>query len=360
MPVDGIDPAHRLGLFDRFDVEIDGDGLTIAAHQHAFQRLVGVRIDFLVRNIGRHVDEIAGTCFRNIFQMFAPAHARTALYHIDHAFEVPVMMGSGLGIGMNGYGAGPEFLGPYAGEIDGGLAIHSGRLRRIGVEFATRDDAYAVMLPAMIMIVGHIASKARLPTMMARGIHFRQALLRFEADCRMPVDPNLSREEVWMRRSALHYLGQRSTSIANLRQILKRRARRNLGADADAAALIERTVEYCARNGFVDDAAFVEGRVNAGRSRGLSMRHIAAALQAKGVDRDLVAEAFATEDRRELEERAAARLAKRKRIGPWRRLDREYDTEKEIAVLARGGFAISLARRIVTGAPEEVQALLGA
>lgn len=88
------------------------------------------------------------------------------------------------------------------------------------------------------------------------------------------------------------------------------------------------------------------------------MRRLSAALAAKGVDRTLVTEAFSTDDRDSLEERAAARLAQRKRIGPWRKLDRDYDTQKEIAVLARGGFAISLAKRIITGDPEEVQALL--
>jgi len=174
----------------------------------------------------------------------------------------------------------------------------------------------------------------------------------------MTAEPRLSREESWMRKSALHYLGQRSTSVANLRQVLRRRARRKLGADVDAADMIERTVEYCTRNGFVDDAAFIEGRIHAGRSRGLSMRRIGAALKAKGVDSAQVMEAFATDDREALEERAAARLAQRKRIGPWRRLDREFDIDKEIATLARGGFAISLARRIVTDDPEEVQALL--
>jgi regulatory protein len=174
----------------------------------------------------------------------------------------------------------------------------------------------------------------------------------------MPADPHRSREESWMRKSALHYLGQRTTSIANLRQVLQRRARRKLGTDVDATAMVERTLTYCARLGFVDDAAFVEARIHAGRSKGYSTRRIGAALKAKGVDDAVVAEAFATEDREAVEERAAARFARRKRIGPWRRPDRDHDIDKEIAVLARGGFAISLARRIVTGDPREIEALL--
>jgi regulatory protein len=196
--------------------------------------------------------------------------------------------------------------------------------------------------------------------MMARDMKFRQALLRFEPECRMTADPDLSREERWMRRSALHYLGQHSTSVANLRQVLRRRARRKLSPDVEAEAMIERTIDYCSRNGFVDDTAFVEARIHAGRSRGFSMRRIGAALKAKGVDGALVSQAFAAEDRDITEDKAAARLAQRRRIGPWRRLDREYDREKEIAILARGGFAISVARRIVTGDPTEIEALLDA
>jgi regulatory protein len=192
---------------------------------------------------------------------------------------------------------------------------------------------------------------------MARALYIGQALSRFEAKPIMS-DTLPSTGEVWMRKSALHYLGQRSTSIANLRLVLLRRARRKLGVDVDASDIIQRTLDYCLNLGIVDDKAYAEVRITAGRYRGLSKRRICASLRSKGVDGALVAQAFATHDRDTLEERAAARLAQRKRIGPWRRLDRVVTPEKEIAVLARSGFDISLARRIVTGDPDEVQALL--
>ncbi|WP_454813895.1 regulatory protein RecX [Labrys neptuniae] len=174
----------------------------------------------------------------------------------------------------------------------------------------------------------------------------------------MSIIPSLSREESWMRKSALHYLGQRSTSVANLRQVLLRRARRKLEPEIEVAEMIERTIDYCRQLGFIDDASFVEARLHAGRSRGFSARRIGAALAAKGVDRTLVAQALAGEDRDAAEERAAARLAQRRRIGPWRRTDRDAELEREIAILARGGFAVWLARRIVTADPDEIRALL--
>src|SRR5687768_4839387 len=44
-----IDPQHRLRLFHRLDVEIDRDRLAVAAHQYAFQHLVGAGVDLLMR-----------------------------------------------------------------------------------------------------------------------------------------------------------------------------------------------------------------------------------------------------------------------------------------------------------------------
>ena len=51
--VDRIDPEDRFGLLHRLDVQVHHDGLVVAAHQDAFQRLVGAGVDLLVRHIGR-------------------------------------------------------------------------------------------------------------------------------------------------------------------------------------------------------------------------------------------------------------------------------------------------------------------
>jgi hypothetical protein len=51
--VDRIDPDDPFGAFDRFDVEVDDDRLVVTANQHAFERLVGRRVDLLVRQKGR-------------------------------------------------------------------------------------------------------------------------------------------------------------------------------------------------------------------------------------------------------------------------------------------------------------------
>src|SRR4051812_33369947 len=67
-----IDPQHRLRLFHRIDLQIDRDRLAVAAHQHAFQRLVATGVDFLMRHIGRNENEIAGIRLRSELQVLAP------------------------------------------------------------------------------------------------------------------------------------------------------------------------------------------------------------------------------------------------------------------------------------------------
>jgi hypothetical protein len=62
-------------------------------------------------------------------------------------------MRAGLGIGLDGDGAGPQFLRAGAGEIDRGLAIHPRRRRHIGIELIAGNDADAVVLPALHLVV---------------------------------------------------------------------------------------------------------------------------------------------------------------------------------------------------------------
>ena len=104
--------------------------------------------------------------------------------------------------------------------------------------------------------------------------------------------------------------------------------------------------------GLVDDARFTAGRVAALRRRGTSARALSAKLAAKGVSRDLVADAMAAErdaaEGADTEEAAAAAYAKRRRLGPWRRPDtREAHRDRDLAAMARAGFPYGLARRIV-------------
>ncbi|MGX1144896.1 hypothetical protein AB7M15_000718 [Bradyrhizobium ottawaense] len=95
----------------------------------------------------------AGAGLRGELQALAPAHPRLALHHVDDAFEMAVMVCAGLGIGLDADGAGPQFLGADAREIDRGRAVHARRRRHVGIELVAGNDAHAVMFPAIVVIV---------------------------------------------------------------------------------------------------------------------------------------------------------------------------------------------------------------
>ena len=98
-----------------------------------------------MRHIGGHIDKIARSGFSSEFESLAPAHARPPAHHIDHAFEMPVMMRASLGIGVDGHRPGPDLLRSGAGMIDHGATVHAWRLRRVGVERSCRDHPHPVM-----------------------------------------------------------------------------------------------------------------------------------------------------------------------------------------------------------------------
>src|SRR6185437_1254880 len=109
-----------------------------------------------------HVDEIARAGLGGEFEMLAPAHAGAAAHDVDHALERAVVMSAGLGVRMDGDGAGPDLLGADARGVDRRLAVHAGRLCRVRIERVARDDSHAVVLPfrlvRMIVVVAVIVA----------------------------------------------------------------------------------------------------------------------------------------------------------------------------------------------------------
>jgi hypothetical protein len=73
---------------------------------------IGPRIDLLVRNIGRNVNEVARTSFIDKLEPVSPPHSRSAPNNVKHRFKLPVMVRSGSGIGRYEYSAGPQLRSP--------------------------------------------------------------------------------------------------------------------------------------------------------------------------------------------------------------------------------------------------------
>lgn len=173
---------------------------------------------------------------------------------------------------------------------------------------------------------------------------------------------------------ALHHIERYPTSSAHLRRVLERRAERSrialgaLGDDAgrdparagDAAQhgeWIEAAIARLGELGLLDDRAYARALARRLRARGCSRRQIEARLADKGIADEIRREALAGEgeagsaESAELE--AAATYARRRRLGPHRRDPeaRAERRERDLAALARAGFAYAIAQRIVDADP---------
>jgi len=155
-----------------------------------------------------------------------------------------------------------------------------------------------------------------------------------------------------LEAAALRYLERYASSAANLRRVLMRRVRRTEdAAEAEAAAArIEPLVEKLERLGLLDDARYAEAKAASLHRAGASRRHIEGRLAQQGVDgehiADALAEIAATTPDPELA--AAATLARRRRLGPYRTAPRrEGEEHRELGIFARAGFPLDIARRIL-------------
>src|SRR3989442_248083 len=115
MWVDGIDPINRFWWFNGGNVQIHHDRLLTAADQHADKLIILAGVDFLMRDKRWHIDKISWSGLGNVLQMIAPTHTGASMYHINHTLQVPMVVGTSFGMGMDRDGAGPELASPRAG-----------------------------------------------------------------------------------------------------------------------------------------------------------------------------------------------------------------------------------------------------
>ncbi len=130
-------------------------------------------------------------------------------------------------------------------------------------------------------------------------------------------------------------------------------------ARSEAAAVVARLVEV----GLVDDERFAVARAERLVRNGKSRRAIAVHLASKGIDPNTARAAISTDPEDEL--RAALVLARRRRLGPFARDEGELDREqarssrqKALATLARAGFGMGVAERVLRIDREEAEARL--
>jgi len=162
---------------------------------------------------------------------------------------------------------------------------------------------------------------------------------------RKPPRP-LNREK--LEELALAYVARFATSSAKFQAYLHRKLRERgfEGGDLpDIAALAER---YC-ELGYIDDAAYARSKGEGLRARGYGPRRIDQSLRVAGIEEELRDAATGSEAQARM---AAARLARRRRFGPFgERVDLQA-REKQIAAMVRAGHSFDAARAIVD-APDD-------
>jgi regulatory protein len=170
-----------------------------------------------------------------------------------------------------------------------------------------------------------------------------------------------------LEAQALGYLARFASSAANLRRVLRRkveRSARDHGTDREAGlAAVERLIARFAASGLIDDARFAEGRAASLFRRGGSRRTIAAKLGEKGVGGREIAAALASLEQLADEPELAAAIvyARRRRLGPFRDAEQRRDRrDKDLAALARAGFSLSIARRVIDADAAEPRSPSGA
>ncbi|MCW3473375.1 RecX family transcriptional regulator [Limobrevibacterium gyesilva] len=175
--------------------------------------------------------------------------------------------------------------------------------------------------------------------------------------------------EAALHEAALAHLARYATTQAGLVRVLDRRvdrwARAAASPDPDAVLAAKRAVRAVvarlAAAGVVNDAAFAESRARSLTRSGRSRRAVAAHLAARGVAAETVARAVPGDAETELA--AALSFARRRRIGPFRRMcDDEAAMadihRRELGVLARAGFPQDVASRALRMAEDEAEALV--
>ena len=137
----------RVRRFRALHFKIDHNRILPAADHHSFARFIGFRVNFLMRNEGWNVDEIARSRFAGEFEGVAPAHTSAPLNNVENGFELAMVMRAGFSVGLNHHRARPEFGRAGARVGDSGGASHASRLRRVGIELVRMHNLYAVDRP---------------------------------------------------------------------------------------------------------------------------------------------------------------------------------------------------------------------
>ena len=167
-----------------------------------------------------------------------------------------------------------------------------------------------------------------------------------------------------LEQAGLNYLARFAASAVHLRRVLMRQVRLSEAAHATDSAMLGQAIaaliERWITAGLLDDAGYATAKAASLHRRGLPKARIRAKLQEKGIAAPVIADVLGEASEIGSDLAAAAALARRRRLGPYRLPElRAQFFDKDLGSLARAGFDRRTAERVLRAEnPEAVSALV--
>jgi len=141
--------THRLWTLD---IQIHDNRILPASDHHGLTRYIYPGIDFLMRDVGRNINEIARAGFVAELQPIAPAHPGPTSDDVYNSLQFAMMVRTGLGVRLNHYGTGPQLTCPGTRMSNGGGPCHSRSLGRVHVQFPCMHDLHTIVFPVQMFV----------------------------------------------------------------------------------------------------------------------------------------------------------------------------------------------------------------
>ena len=129
----------------------------------------------------------------------------------------------------------------------------------------------------------------------------------------------------------------------------------------EVSLIIDEVIKNLEKNRIINDELYSDSKARMFLRRGYSLNKINQSLRHKGIDSKYIKQSIdkIKEDQIEPDFVSALKLCKRRRIGPLRpQVNRELFYKKDMGILARGGFAFDLSKRVLNLDVDEFNKLL--
>lgn len=173
----------------------------------------------------------------------------------------------------------------------------------------------------------------------------------------------------YLHNSGLYYLQRFAASTGQFRRVMQRKIDKSCMFHKeqnreDCIRILDELIQTFQRSGLLNDEGYATGAIRSLRNRGLSTRAIIAKMDMRGISSEITQRTLREIDNDSGENPdlvAALRVARRRRVGPFRTSDSVDDAAKDkaLAALARSGFSYNICNRALTMSREEAEALIG-